>query len=227
VAELLERLTGTPYDLVVLVNPNNPTGRLTPAADVRRILDGAPESTRIWIDEAYIDYADPDATCERATTGRPNVVVCKSLSKAYALSGARVAYMVANAGAASQVRRITPPWVVSLPAQVAAVAALQDEAFYRARWAETIRLRSRLAAELQEAIPGLAVFDTCANFVLCRLPDGGPSSDVVCERCRMQDVYLRDMGEMGQGLGPVFVRVAVANEGANFRVVAALRSALA
>jgi histidinol-phosphate/aromatic aminotransferase/cobyric acid decarboxylase-like protein len=43
----------------------------------------------------------------------------------------------------------------------------------------------------------------------------------------MQDVYLRDMGEMGQGLGPVFVRVAVGNEGANFRVVAALRSALA
>jgi len=227
VDDLLERLTSGRYDILILVNPNNPTGRLMPREDLRRLLELTPASTRVWLDEAYVDYADPEATCEQTAARLPNLVVCKSLSKAYALSGARAAYLVADADTSSQVRRITPPWVVSLPAQAAAVAALGDGPYYRARWAETALLRARLADALRDAIPRLTVCDSCANFLLCLLPEGSPTSDLVCESCRLRNVFVRDMGDMGQGLGSAFIRVAVKDAAANARVVAALREALA
>src|SRR6266576_385362 len=59
-----------------------------------------------------------------------NVIVCKSMSKVYALSGARVAYLCAGPHQLEELRALTPPWVVSLPAQVAAVRALNDPAYY-------------------------------------------------------------------------------------------------
>jgi len=226
VDDLLARLQRVPYDMLILVNPNNPTGRLIPAPEMERLLDQAPAGARIWVDEAYLDYADPDATCEHAAAHRANVVVCKSLSKVYALSGARVAYLVTRAQEAAELRRITPPWAVSLPAQVAAVAALSDHDYYRRRWAETAVLRARLSAALADAIPDLTIRGSCANFVLCLLPCGAPSSADVCEACRLHDVYLRDLGDMGQGLGPRFIRIAVKDKAANARIVAALRAAL-
>jgi histidinol-phosphate/aromatic aminotransferase/cobyric acid decarboxylase-like protein/GNAT superfamily N-acetyltransferase len=112
------------YDLVALVNPNSPTGRHVPRADLEAVLRLAPWSTRIWVDETYIEYAGESQSLERFAASSENVIVAKSMSKVYALSGARVAYLCAGAHQLEALRAITPPWVVGLPAQVAAVRAL-------------------------------------------------------------------------------------------------------
>ena len=70
-------------DLVVLVNPNNPTGRHIPRRDLETLLQHAPQRTRFWVDEAYVDYIGPDESIERFAAASTNVVVAKSLSKAY------------------------------------------------------------------------------------------------------------------------------------------------
>jgi len=82
--------------LVAIVNPNNPTGALWPRADAARFLDAIPPSTQVLVDEAYIDYAGRDQSLEREASVRPNLIVLKSMSKAYALSGLRVGYLVAH-----------------------------------------------------------------------------------------------------------------------------------
>src|SRR4051812_6368462 len=148
------------------------------------------------------------------------------MSKMYALSGMRVAYLVSDAVTAAPLRRWTPPWTVSLPAQLAAVAALRDTAYYAARWAETAVLRAELAAALRARAPSAAVDGAAATFLLIPLPVGGPGAADVVTACRRDDVSLRDLSPMSPAFQGRPVRVAVKAPAANARIVAAYRAAL-
>ena len=180
---------------------------------------------RIWVDETYIDYAGTGESFESFAATTRNVVVCKSMSKVFALSGLRVAYLCGSADILSELRAITPPWVVSLPAQVAAVAALQDPQYYRARYAETHRLRTELQRHLT-TLCGLEVVPGVANFLLCHLPLDGPSAAEVVDRCREQGLFLRDSRTMGTRLGAHALRIAVKDAATNRRMLAILQDAL-
>lgn len=212
------------YDLIVLVNPNSPTGQHIPRHALEALLQAAPARPRVWIDETYVEYAGPGQSLETFAAASENVIVCKSMSKVYALSGVRAAYICAGAHQLDALRAITPPWVVSLPAQVAAVRALQDPDYYTARYEETVRSRETLALELAafgwEIIPGIA------NFLLCHLPDRGPTAAAVVARCREHGLFLRDAAVMGATLGPRALRLAVKHEVTNRRMVEILRTVL-
>jgi histidinol-phosphate/aromatic aminotransferase/cobyric acid decarboxylase-like protein len=93
------------------------------------------------VDEAYVDYAGQDQSLEREACVRPNLIVLKSMSKVYALSGLRVGYLVAHPATVRALAPWTPPWSVSLPAQVAAIEALADPAYYQQKYLETHALR--------------------------------------------------------------------------------------
>ncbi|MBI5852748.1 MAG: histidinol-phosphate aminotransferase family protein [Planctomycetes bacterium] len=216
--ELAERLRAGP-ELVVLVNPNSPTGRHVPRAALEAVLRGASPATRVWIDETYVDYADPTASLERFAVTTPNVFVGKSMSKAYALSGLRVGYLVGAPAEIEAMRRITPPWVVSLPAQVAAVRALADRDYYLARWRETATLRDELARGLAGAIPGVEVVPSRTNFLLVFAPADGPRIATLIDACAACDVFLRDVAGMGTTLGAQGFRVAVKDKATNQRVL--------
>jgi histidinol-phosphate/aromatic aminotransferase/cobyric acid decarboxylase-like protein len=222
---LRDTLTGG-YDLVVIVNPNNPTGRHLGLGDLRRVLDGAPERTRFWIDEAYLEYAGPGQTLEPYAVDSGNVVVSKSLSKMYALSGMRAAYLAGPAEIAAESRRWTPPWAVSLPAQIAAVHALRDPAYYAARWAETAALRADLAAALAALGGDLHVLESAANSVLLTLPPDGPGAARLVRISRQHDVFLRDLSPMSPAFEGRTVRIAVRDAAANARTTAAIAAAL-
>ena len=212
---------GEAYDLVVLVNPNSPTGRHIPAAALQAALSLVPETTRVWVDETYVDYVDPGQSLERFAARSANVIVCKSMSKAYALSGARVAYLCAGAQHLECLRAVTPPWVVSSPAQVAAVKALESGDYYAARWKETGELRCGLAAGLRHL--GWEVIDGVANFLLCHLPVEGPDAHRLVMQCRERGLFLRDASLMGRGLGCRAIRVAVKDAETNARMLRILQ----
>lgn len=97
---------GKHVDWVVIVNPNSPTGSHVPASDLRSAINRLPSCVNVWIDEAYIDYVGPDQSLEQFASDRDNVVVCKSLSKCFALSGLRVAYLAAGKERIEEIRRI-------------------------------------------------------------------------------------------------------------------------
>ncbi|HVM60824.1 MAG TPA: aminotransferase class I/II-fold pyridoxal phosphate-dependent enzyme [Verrucomicrobiae bacterium] len=213
------------YNLIVIVNPNSPTGHATPADALRETLRHVPAATRVWIDETYLEYVGPDQSLERFAVSTPNVLVCKSMSKVYALSGLRVAYLCASAATLKELRPITPPWVVGLPSQVAAVNALEDPGYYATRYQETHALRYQLAEDLG-ALPGFTVFPGVANFLLCQLPPDGPDAAAVVHRCRSRGLFVRDASKMSAHLGDRAIRIAVKDAATNQRIVAILESVL-
>ncbi len=211
------------YDLIVIVNPNSPTGVHLSAGDLERVIELASPGTRFWIDETYIDYVGREHSLEGLAARSRNVVVCKSMSKVYALSGLRVAYLCAPAHMLEGLRALTPPWAVSLLAQVAAVEALRDPTYYAARYAETAVLRSVLAGHLADL--GWDVVDGCANFVLAHLPSDGPSAAELVVRAQRDGVFIRDVSNMGRAFAGRAVRVSVKDAPTIERMAHVLREA--
>lgn len=207
--ELHDRLVSGAFDVAVIVNPNNPTGQHLSRETLEDILEDTPDNTLVWIDEAYVDFVDPAQSLERFAATRPNVVVCKSMSKAYALSGMRVGYMVGVPETIAATKAWTPPWVIGLPAQLAAVKALEARSYYQDCYRETRVLRGQLTQALRQAFPTWDIVEGEANFLLCRLPEEGPTAANVVDRCRERGLYLRDAGEMGTSLGDHVLRIAV------------------
>lgn len=211
-----------PFDLVVLVNPNSPTGRHVSGSVIREMLSRIPASTRIWIDETYVEYVGACESLEQFACTRRNVIVCKSMSKVYALSGLRAAYLCGPSHIINELRAITPPWAVSLPAQIAAVNALQDTAYYEHRYAETRCYREELSSELQRI--GFEVTPAVANFLLLQLPPCDLSVAQFVERCRARNLFLRDVSNMG--VTDNAVRIAVKDAATNRRMVEIIRAVL-
>jgi histidinol-phosphate/aromatic aminotransferase/cobyric acid decarboxylase-like protein/GNAT superfamily N-acetyltransferase len=225
-AELLARC-GDGYDLVVLVNPNSPTGQVLTAAEVRSLAAALPPETRLWVDETYIDYCGPASSVEADVERYPRLFVCKSMSKVYALSGARVAYLCAPPGEARALRAITPPWIVSAPAQIAAIRALREGAYYRRMHRETLRLGRTLAAGLR-AVDGIEeVTEGVANFFIGHLDPEVADAITFCERARERGLYLRDLRGMSTRSHPHAFRIAVKDRETNRRMLAIVRAVLA
>jgi histidinol-phosphate/aromatic aminotransferase/cobyric acid decarboxylase-like protein len=220
----LETCLRSGYDLVVIVNPNSPTGTHIPRAELESVLAQTPPQTRVWVDETYVEYAGEGQSLETLAARSQNIFVCKSMSKVYALSGTRVAYLCAPAITANLLREITPPWAVSLPAQLAAVNALADPEYYAARYRETGVLRETLVGELRAL--GINVVPSVTNFLLCHLPESGPDAATVCQRCQTQDVFLRDASGIGERLGSHALRIAVKDRLSNARIIETLKWAI-
>ncbi len=188
---------------LVLVNPNNPTGLWLDSQRIQELSALLPHLT-IWVDEAYVDYAPPQVSVEGWAFRSDRVFVLKSLSKAYALSGARAAYLVAPERFAVTVQESTPPWIVSSTATVAAISALEDHAYYRARWAETQSRMQGFAAALRAA--GLRVHAGCLPAVLIHTPDGARQT---AEALAAAGLFVRVPEGMGDVLGDEWIRVAL------------------
>ena len=206
------------YDLVVLVNPNNPTGRHIRRSDLESMLSTVPPKTRVWIDEAYIDYVGAAESLERFAAESENIIVCKTMSKVYALSGMRVAYLCASPHQLSDLVSITPPWVVGLPAQVAAVRALEDPAYYEEQYKRTHLLRE----EMHGALRGIGIHEIVpgeANFLMFHLDESQPTGEQVIERARGAGVFVRDVASMGSDLGLRALRIAIKNPASNERIL--------
>jgi histidinol-phosphate aminotransferase len=155
--------------LVLICNPNNPTGTVVGGDALRAFLDRVPPTCLVAIDEAYFEYA-----CERTTLSGlelrdayPNLVVLRTFSKAYGLAGLRVGYLVGTADVVTQLRKACLAYAVNSIAQHAALAALSLEgALLRAvntTIAERVRVRGILLAE------GWEVPDGQGNFLWLRL----------------------------------------------------------
>ena len=215
----------THYDMIILVNPNSPTGRHVPKAELETVLKYAPANTLIWVDETYVEYAGANQSLEHFAVARGNIVVCKSMSKVYALSGVRVAYLCASSNLINTLKRISPPWAVSLPAQVAAVMALQDPDYYAKRYEETQDFRKQLVDQLN-GLSKMDVIPSIANFVLCHLPNDGPDAATVINECKQYGLFLRDVGTMGTHIGTHALRIAVKDKETNMRIAEILRQVL-
>ena len=213
------------YDLVVLVNPNNPTGRYIPRPELEALLANCPQETLVWIDETYIEYVGPEESLEGFAANSANVVVCKSMSKTYALSGLRVGYLCGPPRIIDAWRQLNPPWAVSLPGQLGAIAALRDPQYYGQKYLETHTLRKQLAYDLTNKV-GFAVIPGCANYLYCQIPESRPTAKVLLTKCHQRDLFLRDPSANSPNLGQRSLRIAVKDWDTNQLMVEILRETL-
>ena len=205
------------YDWVILVNPNSPTGQHIERQEIESLIKTAPLTTRFWIDETYIDYVNPNESLEQYAAASFNVIICKSMSKVYALSGARCAYLCGPSHLIGGLEIFSPPWAVSLPAQIAACEALRNVSYYQARWEETSQLREELSKGLRDI--GWEVVPSHANFLLCRLPEDQPEASELIKSCHNYKLYLRDVSTMGKCFDTRYVRVAVKDASTNSAMI--------
>lgn len=217
---ILEQARRLHPELIVIVNPNNPTGQYWPRAELLEFVRKLPDSFCL-VDETYLDYIAPEESLEREVGRLKNLIVIKSMSKVYALSGLRVAYLAGPADIVQYLGRRLPPWVTGLAAQVAAIEALRDPEYYRERYRETHAFRAETLQMLQ-GLPGVQLFDTCANFYLVK--NKGQSAATMQEQLESQGILVRHCDSMGLHFHDKFLRIAVKTREENARIAGALRS---
>jgi len=219
-AELEEALSDP--CLVFLGQPNNPTGRPFCVQAFKQLAARHPESHFI-VDEAFADFVPG---LERLVAERPaNVLVMLSLTKFYAVPGLRLGLAAASPALAAELRQSLPPWTVNHLAQMAGARMLQDQN-YRERTLETVpRLREELRDSLAE-IPGLTVFLSEANFLLCRLDRPDMDAFELTRRLLEEEsVVIRNCSNFS-GLDAGYFRVAVRQARENERLLRGLSSVL-
>ncbi len=205
--------------MAVLVRPNNPTGT---QVDIAEVIDQIPTSTCVVVDETYLEYTDLDSLESLAVT-RPNLVVIKSLSKVYGLSGIRLAYAVTDPQQAARFRAQMPPWSVSAPAQWFGCKVWDHQDYYRSKIAETHGLR-REFLEALVTLPGKVLAD-CANWVLFEYESEQVNAQVV-PRLRERDVFVRDASKTARTLSDCTLRIAVRPRDEQARILDALKQVL-
>lgn len=181
--------------LVLVCNPNNPTGNVFDAEVIERIVAEAP--CLVAIDEAYAEFAG--ASFLPLMERYPNLAILRTLSKFAGFAGMRVGYGVFPDALMPYVLRIMPGFCnVSAVATAAAVASLADDDYNRAVVARIVADRDALADQLRE-IPGVEPLPSATNFLLVRLPvtDAGPVQRELARR----GIYVRHFGNPAFGLG--------------------------
>lgn len=206
--------------VIFIANPNNPTGSWVDRQDLERFLARVPGHVLVVLDEAYIEYADdaslPDGLDYVAS--HPNLLVSRSLCKAYGLAGLRVGYAVSSREVADLLNRVRQPFNVNSLALAGACAALDDDAYLEAGR----RVNRHGLAQLQAGLDalGLSWIPMRANFVTVDL--GMPAQPVYQSLLR-QGVIVRPLD--GYGL-PGHLRVSVGLDHENRSFLDALAIAL-
>lgn len=150
---------------VIVCNPNNPTGTALPLEDIRKFLEQVPSRVLVIMDEAYIDFANEDGieTALPLIADFPNVVIARTFSKAFALAGARVGYMIGEPALISAISKVATPFGVSHVAQELAIASLESYDWVVDSVAKVVSERGRLWRALRDM--GVQPAASQSNFV--------------------------------------------------------------
>lgn len=206
--------------LVFLCTPNNPTGSSLDPAVIERVLRRLDGRSIVVVDEAYVEFTAVDSLAGRLGEF-PNLAVLRTLSKAYALAGARCGAVLAAPEIIGLLRRMIPPYALSVATIEAVLAATTPEGLEEAcrRVGLLLDERERLRGRL-EALPGVRrVYPSNANFLLVGFHDAGRALDAGIRR----HLLVRDV--RGQaGLGDC-LRITIGTPDQNDRLAAALEAA--
>lgn len=214
--------------MVVLANPNNPTGTIFDAGATEAFLRRVPENVLVVLDEAYSDFAQYFAerrgitwsrSFEYVRAQRANVVVLRTFSKAYGLAGVRLGYACGHPELVHHLGRVRSSFSISSIAEAAGLAAIKDEDHVR----RTLENNAAGAAWLgrQFAELGIRTVPTSANFIYFETEE---SAEVVSQRMQAAGVIVRPLGPWDIPNG---VRVTIGTPEQNERFIQALKKAVA
>ena len=214
--EAIADRVGPATKLILVANPNNPTGTAITEAEMTRFLDRVPSSVLVVLDEAYREFVRPGTAVDgvEAYSDRPNVLVSRTLSKAYGLAGLRVGYAVAHPEVIVALDKVAAPFSVSNVAQSATLAALEIGTELDDRLALLRRERDRVLDGVRRI--GLEIPESQANLVW--LP-AGSQTQPLCSALERHGVVARPFGDEG-------VRVSIGSVRDNDLFLGALTTAV-
>jgi histidinol-phosphate aminotransferase len=214
---MLEEVTAA-TQLVVVCNPNNPTGTHIPADRIAAFVESVPSRTTIILDEAYIEYQtndDPDMTLDLLAR-HPNVVLLRTFSKCHGLAGLRVGYALCSPQFRAAVDAVRQPFSVNALAQAAATEAIRHQDDVAERVERNVMERVFVEEELRDM--GFTTAESHANFAWLAL--GELDEDEVVESLAKAGVAVRPGTSLG---GPGHLRVTYGTRAENERFLRALR----
>lgn len=207
--------------LIFIANPNNPTGTYVTAQEVEAFLQKIPPQVVVCFDEAYVDFVDAEdfpQTLSYIKTGRRNVIVLRTFSKAYGLAGLRIGYGIAPKEMVEYLHKIRQPFNVNSIAQAAATAALDDTFFrWRTKWL-VVRGRKFFYRKLTKL--GLEYLPSQANFILVKMKTGGQETYHDLLR---KGMIVRPMKAYNL---PEWIRVTIGRRSQNVQLIRLLKSYL-
>jgi len=183
--------------LVFVCSPNNPTGNLMKSDDILELCEQLSEKALVIVDEAYIEFSQQESFC-RKITSLPNLVVLRTLSKAYGLAGARCGALLANQEVINYLKKIIPPYSIPRPVEQAVLSEIKELCIE-----ETIEQKNKLSCNLSSLNFVKKVWPSDANFILVQVED----SDKVMKACKQENIILRDRSKV-RGLSNC-VRISV------------------
>ncbi len=171
--------------ITVLCNPNNPTGELLPVSFIEKILRAS--GGLVFVDEAYMEFAKEEESVKGLIGKYPNLIVLRTLSKAFAMAGCRLGYAVADAEIISALTKIKPPYNVNSFTQLLAPIVLhRREEIFKIRDA-ICEEREKLFAALS-GIPGLSVYPSRTNFLLVQTEK---NHEEIFEALRRENILVK------------------------------------
>ncbi len=199
--------------IIFICSPNNPTGNLMRKSDLKQLLDST--ESMVMLDEAYAEFAD--FSMIEFVREYENLIVTRTMSKAFGLAGLRIGYAVAPPEISKEYMKIVPVFSVNRIGIPAGVAALRDKEHLR----QTIKIIRNGRIFLQNNIP-FKTYPSQANFVLV---DVSPfTAEEICESLLRKGIIVRDCSSF-RGAGDSLIRVSVGTKEQNIRVIEAFKGA--
>jgi histidinol-phosphate aminotransferase len=206
--------------LVFICSPNNPTGQTVPRAAVERLVQALAGRAVLVVDEAYVEFAEAGSVAD--LIGQyDNLAILRTLSKAWALAGARVGSLLAHADVIALLRRIMPPYPLPLPCVAAALAALSAPSVAAEHIAVIDEQRDVMRAALARVAGVREVLPSQANFLAVRFDDAG----AVYQRLLAAGIVVRDVRRYPNLADAL--RITIGTPAENARVLAILQGGAA
>jgi histidinol-phosphate/aromatic aminotransferase/cobyric acid decarboxylase-like protein len=219
----LDALAGAVNDrtrAIVLCSPNDPTGTVVARADLRGFAERLRPEITVIVDEALVELAGPDASVVPLLEELPNLLVLRSFSKAWAMAGLRVGYVLGSPEDAEALAALTPGQGVASPAQAAVAAALDDEGRATLKLEHRRLLAARERAHLAQGLEGTPFrFDRSEAHVVWLRGEGMTAAQVT-HGLEGQRIHVTSGAEWGD---EEHVRVVLRDRSATDRLLAALR----
>lgn len=200
--------------LVILTSPNNPTGDVAALELVARVCDACPGL--VMVDEAYGEFAGPATSAEALLSEHDNLLVLHTLSKAFALAGARCGYVIAAPDVIDALAAVRQIYSVNVLTQAAALAAVRARAEFDPTVEKIVSERSRLHESLAR-VEGMRVWPSEGNFVLARMAGASRVRERLCDE---RSILVRDFS-YAPGLADC-LRITVGTPEENDAVIEAL-----
>jgi len=204
----VSRAVASDPTLVLIANPNNPTGALVGHDVIRALHDQS--RALIVVDEAYIEFAPEGASVRPLLETLPRLVISRTFSKAFRLAGLRLGYLFAPAQVVEDLQVVRLPYHLDALTQLAGLIALEQEEAFLGHRQDIVSERERIAAHLT-TLPGVEVVPSAANFLLFTTP-----LEDAFQRLLDRGVLVRDVSSSVQRPGALRVTVGTKDENDQF-----------